>query len=107
MWRNVWVLGIAVASLVGLLAPVQAETLAGQVKKVDTAAREIEIDGVRYKLPHSSSRESRDVKPLLSRLKPGDGVIYTPGPGQTLLKLEKPAAGVDLPNAAGGKVNIK
>lgn len=102
MWRKAWVLGVVVASLGGLLAPVQAETLAGQVARVDAAVSEIEIDGVRYKLAQSS-RESKGIKPLLSRLKPGDGVIYTPGPGQTLLKLEKPAAGVDLPNARLGK----
>lgn len=82
--------------LAGGAASVQAETLAGRVDKVDAAANEIVIDGVRYKL-NRASREPGGNKPLLSRFQTGDGVIYTPGPGQTLLKIEKPAAGVDLP----------
>jgi len=97
MLRRTGLIGIGLIFLAGLWAPVQAEVIAGQVGRVDAAANEIEIDGVRYKLTRAT-REPGGSQPLLSRFKTGDGVIYTPGPGQTLLKLEKPAAGVELPN---------
>lgn len=87
--------------LTGLPWVGHAETLAGRVDKVNVAMGEIEIDGVRYKLRRTARAAAGSGSPL-SQFQPGDGVLFTPGPGQTLLKIEKPAGGVDLPGGRRG-----
>lgn len=94
MSRSASVFAATLFFMTGFLGTVQAETLAGRVGKVNAAAGEIEIDGTRYKLAHTP-RESGGGKPLLSRFQSGDGVVFTAGPGQILLSIEKPAGGVD------------
>lgn len=96
MFRLSKILASSLFVLASVSGPGQAETLAGRVDAVNVVTGEIVIDGIRYTLARTT-REPGGGKPLLSRYQPGDGVVFTPGPGRTLLRIEKPAGGVDLP----------